>query len=101
MPDEPAKHISEALGGRPVEPLSDAERVEWERVRNLVQSVASCYNALVAQATDPGRRAELSERLAVHDAELRRIDAMPAAERRTVISTYPELLTRLRAELDR
>jgi len=101
MPDEPAKHISEALGGRPVEPLSDAERVERERVRNLVQSVASCYSSLVAQATDPGRRAELSERLAGHDAELRRIDTMPTAERRTVIGTYPELLTRLRAELDR
>ncbi|WP_350274451.1 hypothetical protein [Kribbella sp. HUAS MG21] len=95
------KHLTEALGGQPVEPLSAAERLERERVRNLVQSVAACYNSLVGQATDPDRRAEFAERLAFHDAELRRIDTMPAAERRTVLSTYPELLARLRAELDR
>jgi len=70
MPDEPAKHISEALGGRPVEPLSDAERVERERVRNLVQSVASCYSSLVAQATDPGRRAELRAGRALGDEKI-------------------------------
>ncbi|MGW5192218.1 hypothetical protein ACWEOO_23445 [Kribbella sp. NPDC004138] len=100
MPDELTKHITEALGGRRVEPLGHEERVERERVRTLVQSVASIYNSLVAQATDPDRRAELVERLAYHDGELRRLDAMPAAERRTVIGTYPELLARLRAELD-
>lgn len=101
MPDGDGKHLTAALGGQPVEPLSHAERVERERVRNLVRSVASCYNSLVGQATDPDRRAELVEQLAFHDAELRRLDAMPGAERRTVISTYPALLARLRAELDR
>jgi hypothetical protein len=100
MPDGDGKHITAALGGIPAEPLSDAERVERERVRNLVQSVASCYNSLASQATDPDRRAELVARLDFHDDELRRLDAMPAAERRTVISTYPGLLARLRAELD-
>jgi len=100
MPDGDPKHLAAALGGQPVEPLSDAERVERERVRNLVQSVASCYNSLVSRTTDSVRRAEFAERLAFHDAELRRLDAMPAAERRTVISTYPALLARLRAELD-
>ncbi|MET9274366.1 hypothetical protein [Kribbella sp. NPDC003557] len=100
MPHEPTNHITEALGGRRVEPLSHEERVERERVRTLVQSVASCYSSLVAQTSDADRRAELAERLAFHDAELRRIDAMPGAERRIVIGTYPALLTRLRAELD-
>ena len=100
MPDGDGKHLTAALGGQPVEPSSDAERVERERVRTLIQSVASCYNSLVAQASDAARRAELAERLAFHDAELRRIDAMPGAERRTVIGTYPALLARLRAELD-
>jgi hypothetical protein len=101
MPDEPRKHLTEAIGGRLVEPLTHEQREEQERVRNLVRSVASCYNSLVGQATDPDRRAELVEQLAFHDAELRRLDVMPVAERRTVIGTYPALLARLRAELDR
>jgi hypothetical protein len=42
VPDQPeGRHVTEALGSRPVAPLSDQERVERERVRNLIQSVAS------------------------------------------------------------
>ncbi|TCC31319.1 hypothetical protein [Kribbella sindirgiensis] len=100
MPDEPRKHLTDAVGGRAGVPLSDVERVEWERARNLVQSVASCYNSLVSQATDPDRRAELAAELAFHDGELRRLGTMSGAERRTVIGTYPDLLARLRTELD-
>lgn len=100
MPDEPTKHITEALGGRLIPPMSHAEREEREAVRNLIQVVASCYNSLVSRETDIERRAELVAKLAFHDDEFRRIGAMSGAERRTVIDTYPELLARLRAELD-
>ncbi|GAA1152986.1 hypothetical protein GCM10009630_59200 [Kribbella jejuensis] len=100
MPDEVRKRLTDALGGRPVPPHGPAERVERERVRTLLQSVASCYNSLAARETDPERRAELVAQVGFQDNELRRLDAMSGAERRTVISTYPELLARLRAELD-
>lgn len=96
----PGRHITEALGGRPVTPLSDAERVERERARNLIQAVASCYHTLVVHESDTGRRTRLSAELAFHDGELRRLDSMSAEERREVIRTYPELLPRLRAEID-
>jgi hypothetical protein len=42
VPDQPeGRHVTEALGGRPVAPLSDQERVERERVRNLIRGPAS------------------------------------------------------------
>jgi hypothetical protein len=100
MPDGDEKHLTAALGGQPGEPLSHEERVERERVRTLLQSVASCYNSLVAQETDADRRAELFTLLAFHDDEVRRQGGMSAEERREVIRTYPALLDRLRAELD-
>ncbi|MEI8412809.1 MULTISPECIES: hypothetical protein [unclassified Kribbella] len=100
MADEPGKHITEALGGRHVAPLSDEERVEQERVRNLIQSVASCYNSLVSQESDPARKAELTEKRAFYQAEFRRHTTMSAQQRRDVIQTYPALLRQLRAELD-
>ena len=100
MPDEARKHLTDAFGGRRVTPPSAAERVERERVRTLIQSVASCYNSLAAQEPDPDRRAELVAQVAVQDEELRRLDQLSDAERRTVISTYPKLLAQLRAELD-
>jgi hypothetical protein len=100
MPHEPHKHLTDALGGRRIAPPSDEERIERERVRNLIQSVGSCYNSLVSQETDPDRRAELVAKVAFHNDELRRLDTMSGAERRTVISTYPALLARLRAELE-
>jgi hypothetical protein len=94
------EHISEALGGRPVAPLSDEERVERERVRNLIQTVAACYHTLVVHELDTGRRTELTAKLAFYDDEYRRLDQMSPEERREVIRTYPELLQRLRAEID-
>jgi hypothetical protein len=101
VPDQPeGRHVTEALGGRPVAPLSDQERVERERVRNLIQSVASCYNTLLSQETDGDRTAELTAKLAFYDDEFRRRDSMTAEERRDVLRTYPEMLRRLRAETD-
>jgi hypothetical protein len=42
VPDQPeGRHVTEALGSRPVAPLSDQERVERERVRNLIRGPAS------------------------------------------------------------
>jgi hypothetical protein len=42
VPDQPeGRQVTEALGGRPVAPLSDQERVERERVRNLIRGPAS------------------------------------------------------------
>lgn len=83
------KHIAEQLGGRPGGPLSDEERTERERVRNLIQSVASCYNSLVSTETDPDRKAELGAKLAFYDAEFRRRSTMSAEERSDVLRTYP------------
>jgi hypothetical protein len=52
----PGRHITEALGGQPGEPLSPAERVERERVRTLIQAVASCCNTLATrEPTAPPR----------------------------------------------
>ncbi|MET9274364.1 hypothetical protein [Kribbella sp. NPDC003557] len=100
MPDGEAgrKHITEALGGRAVAPLSDDDRVERERVRDLVQAVAGCYHTLVAQQA--GANAELAAKLDFHDAEFRRRDTMSAAERAEVLRSYPALLAELRAEID-
>ncbi|GAA1595531.1 hypothetical protein GCM10009789_56910 [Kribbella sancticallisti] len=96
---EPGKHITEALGGRAGGALSDEERTERERVRNLIQSVASCYNSLVSAETDPERRAELAAKLAFYDGQFRRRGTLSAEERDEVIRTYPETLRRLRAEI--
>jgi hypothetical protein len=98
--DEPAKHISEALGGSRREPVTADVRVERERVRNLVQSVAACYNSLAGQARESARRDELEQERDRYDRELRRVAVMSAAERRVVLAEYPELLARLRAQLD-
>lgn len=101
MPDseESRKHIAEALGGRPGAPLSDAERVERERVRDLIQAVAACYNTLASRETDTGRRTGLVAKLSFHDDEFRRRETMSAEERAEVLRTYPDLLDRLRAEI--
>ena len=81
VPDQPeGRHVTEALRGRLVAPLSDQERVERERVRNLIQSVASCYNTLLSQETDADRTAELTAKLAFYDDEFRRRDSMTADE---------------------
>ncbi|TCO44509.1 hypothetical protein EV646_110223 [Kribbella antiqua] len=101
MPEGERKHIAEALGGDPVVPPNDEERVERERVRNLIETVAACYHTLANRELDTGRRTELTAKLAFYDAELRRLHSMSADERREVIRTYPELLRRLRAEIDR
>lgn len=98
--DLPGKHIAEELGGRAVAPSSDEERVERERVRNLVQSVGSAYNSLLSRETDQERKTELAAKVAFHDDEFRRRDAMTAEERQAVLRTYPEVLRQLRAELD-
>ncbi|MGW6277239.1 hypothetical protein [Kribbella sp. NPDC055071] len=100
MPDGEEKHLTTALGGVPGEPLSPDDRVERERVRTLLQSVASCYNSLVARETDADRQAELATQLALHDDQVRRQNALSAEERREIIRVYPALLDRLRAELD-
>jgi hypothetical protein len=100
MTDEPGKHLTEALGGEPTGPIGPEERIEYERARNLIRSVASCYNSLAVRETDPQRQAELVARRNFQDDEFRRIGTMADAERRTVLGTYPELLARLRAELD-
>jgi len=80
--------------------MSDAERIERERVGNLIQAVAACYNTLVSRELDTGRRAGLTAKLAFYDDEFQRRAAMPAEERRGVIRSYPELLRTLRAEID-
>ncbi|MDX3005853.1 hypothetical protein PWY87_29510 [Kribbella solani] len=113
---EGRKHITAALGGRALAPLSAEERIEREQVRDLIQAVASCYNSLVSRAagrdaTNPdaegaaGRddevTAALAARLAFYDGEFRRRDSMTAFERAEVIRRYPDLLAELRAELDR
>jgi hypothetical protein len=98
MPDEPKKHLTEALGGTPVPPLSHEEREERERVRNLIQAVRIRYNGLVGRETDSERRAELVAKRAHYDEEYRRQTSMTAAERQEVLRTYPEILAALRAE---
>jgi len=98
--EESRQHIAEALGGRPRAPRSDAERVERERVHDLIQAVAACYNTLAGRETDTGRRTGLVAQLSFHDDEFRRREAMSAEERAEVLRTYPGLLDRLRAEID-
>lgn len=101
MPNEqPGKHITEALGGRYVAPPSDAERVERERVRNLIQAVLSCYHGLVSQETDEVELVELRAQEAFYTEELRRHVSLSAEERQEVLRTYPDLLARLRAGLE-
>lgn len=101
MPDEESpKHITEALGGRYVAPPSDSERVERERVRNLIRAVLSCYHGLVNQETDEGRLAELRSQEAFYTEEFRRHVSLSAEERQEVLRTYPDLLARLRARLE-
>ena len=97
--DEPGKHITEALGGRAIAPLSHQERVERERVRNLIQGVLSCYNSLISQEPDENRGAELAAKRAFYTDKFRRRVTMSAEERDEVLRTYPEILGRLRAEL--
>ncbi len=101
MPDseEPGKHITEALGGQRIAPMSHAERRERERVRNLIQGVLTCYNALVSQASDEDRRAELAAQRAFYTEEFRRRNSMSAEERSEVLRTYPDILGRLRTDL--
>ncbi|WP_433160448.1 hypothetical protein [Kribbella sp. CA-247076] len=101
MPDEPGRHLSEALGGQSAEPLSHDERVEHERVRNLIQGVLSCYNTLVNQETDADRKNVLEAERALHTEAFRRRVAMSPAERAEVLHTYPDLLNRLQADLGR
>lgn len=98
MPNEHGKHITEALSGRFVAPLSDDERVEHERARVLVRAVLSAYNGLIASETDEARRRELEAERAVHTERFRRFAALSAEERSEILRTYPELLDRLRAE---
>ncbi|MEU8221152.1 hypothetical protein [Kribbella sp. NPDC048915] len=100
MSDESKKHLTDALGGQPIPPPSAAERVERERVYNLVRGVLTCYNSLIARETDEARRAELEAEQKIYTDEFRRHAAMTAAERRVVLAEYPELLARLQAELD-
>lgn len=100
MPDGPTRHITEALGGRLVAPLSHEERIEYERVSNLIRAVLACYNSLVNQEPDESRRTDLEVQRALHTDRFRRGPALPPAERREVLDTYPELLDRLRADLD-
>ncbi|GAA3135510.1 allophanate hydrolase subunit 2 [Kribbella aluminosa] len=103
MPDggERSRHLTEALGGRAGAPLSDEDRLEGERVRDLIQAVAACYNTLVSRETGTSRSLDLVARRSFYDGEFRRRAAMTAAERAEVIRSYPELLARLRAEIDR
>ncbi|WP_410792865.1 hypothetical protein [Kribbella sp. C-35] len=98
MPDEHGKHITEALSGRFVAPLSDEERVEHERARVLLRAVLSAYNGLIAAETDEDRRRELETERAVHTERFRRFAGLSAEERAEILRTYPELLSRLRAE---
>jgi hypothetical protein len=100
MPDDeqPGKHLAEALGGQQVAPMPAVERVERERVRNLIQAVLSCYHGLVGQESDETRRAELQEKEAFYTEEFRRHASMSAADRQQVLTFYPDLLTRLRAD---
>ncbi|MGW7684850.1 hypothetical protein ACWGID_29185 [Kribbella sp. NPDC054772] len=100
MPDDPQQHITEALGGAPLAPLTAVERIEQERVRTLIQTVASCYNSLVARESDEARRTELVEHRDRADDAYHRVSSMSAEERAEVLATYPELLTRLRGDLD-
>jgi hypothetical protein len=101
MPDseEPRKHITEALGGERIAPLSHEERKERERVRTLIQTVASSYNTLVSLETDEQRRAELIAKRSFYDEEFRRRGSMTAEERQEVLRTYPEILAGLRTDL--
>ncbi|SRR6266508_1033376 len=98
--DAVGKHITEALGGSFVAPLSHEERVEVERVTGFVEGVASCYYSLSARETDPERRAAYEAEMRRHDDVSRRIDSMSAEERQEVLRTYPALLRRLQAEID-
>jgi hypothetical protein len=99
MPDEPRKHITEALGGRPLAPLGDAERVEAERVRVLIRAVLSAYSALISAEGDGARRVELETRRGVYTEVFRRRVGLLADERAEILRTYPGLLDALRADL--
>lgn len=100
MADEPRKHITEAIGGQAVEPLTHEQREEQERVRHLIRAVLACYNSLVSEETDESRRTELEAQRAVHTERFRDRLTLSDAERREILDTYPDLLVRLRAELD-
>jgi hypothetical protein len=99
MPEEPKKHITEALGGQFVPPPSDAERKERERVYNLIRGVLTCYNSLIALETDEARKSELEAKRTFYTDEFRRHVGMTDAERADVLRTYPGVLSQLRAEL--
>ncbi|GAA1571191.1 MULTISPECIES: hypothetical protein [Kribbella] len=99
MPDEHNKHITEALGGQYIPPMTHEERKERERVRNLIEGVATCYNSLVHLETDDARRDELLAKRAHYDEEFRRRGSMTPEERQEVLRTYPALLSQLRTEL--
>jgi hypothetical protein len=92
-------HITTAIGGRGVTPLSDEDRIEQEQVRDLLQAVAACYHTLVGR--DSATSAALTARLAFYDGEFRRRLTMSDAERAEVLRSYPDLLAGLRAEIDR
>jgi hypothetical protein len=99
MPDEPSKHITEALGGRALLPLTDEERVEYERVRLLIRAVMSCYDALIGGEADGARRDRLEGRRAAYAEVFRRRVGLSAEERAEILRTYPVLLDRLRVDL--
>ncbi|MFD7157650.1 hypothetical protein ACFV9C_23830 [Kribbella sp. NPDC059898] len=99
MPDERKQHITEALGGNLIPPMTHEERKERERVFNMIQGVATRYNSLVNLETDEERRADLIAQRAHYDEEFRRQNSMSAAERQEVLRTYPEILAQLRAQL--
>jgi hypothetical protein len=98
MPDEPNQHITEALGGAFIPPLSHEEREEREDVHNLIQAVTIRYNSLVGRETDSERRAELLAKRDHYDEVARHEPSMTAAERQEVLRTYPEILAALRAQ---
>jgi hypothetical protein len=98
--DAVGKHITEALGGSFVAPLSHEERVEVERVTGFVKGVKSCYFSLFMRETDPERKAAYEAEMRRHEEVRRRIGSMTPQDRQQVLRTYPPLLRRLQAEID-
>jgi len=94
------EHLTKALTGRRIGPVSHDERHEVERVKGYLQSLGSCYRELSERETDVRRQAELRAEARRCDDAVQRLAVMTPAERQDILTAVPGRLQVLRAELD-
>ncbi|TDC23354.1 hypothetical protein [Kribbella albertanoniae] len=94
------EHLTDALTGRHVGPLSHDERHELERVKGYLQSLGSCYRELSERQADVQRRDALRAEAHRCDDAVQRLAVMSPAERQDILQAVPGRVQALRAELD-